>query len=253
MNKQVIKSPIQFIAPLIAPFIQQPITLLMALILLAGCQAEDETSPARDNNDDATFGAPERAANEKPNISPEAEKQAVEAEDVSKFALIKSALAEIQPASGSEVSGKVRFRPDPEMKRMLVTVNLRGLTPGKHGFHIHESGDCSAKDASSAGEHFNPFDAKHGSPQDEDYHLGDMGNIEADAQGEVNSQLSFKAMSFSGPNSVLQKALIVHADADDMTSQPSGNAGDRIGCGEIIEEKDVLIDKADKSTAVPAK
>lgn len=116
---------------------------------------------------------------------------------------------------------------------MRATVDLRGLEPGLHGFHIHETGDCSADDASSAGGHFNPQDAPHGSRDGAERHAGDMGNIEADNDGRVDTELTLPGITFAGPTSILQRAVVIHGQEDDLESQPAGDSGDRVGCGVI--------------------
>ena len=144
------------------------------------------------------------------------------------------AVATIGPASGSSVSGEVRFHQDGETVRITGTV--QGLAPGEHGLHIHTVGDCSAPDASSAGGHFDPEEDSHGSPDEPigRHHLGDLGNITADASGAAKVNKEDAEMSLeTGENSILDRAVVVHADADDFVSQPSGAAGARIGCGVI--------------------
>jgi len=132
---------------------------------------------------------------------------------------------------GNTVSGTVTFtRVD---KGIQVVANLSGLTPGKHGFHVHEFGDCNSPDGLSAGGHFNPTGAMHGAPMDENRHEGDMGNIEADAKGNAHLEYVDSQMTFDGPGSIIGRSVIVHAKADDMKSQPAGNAGPRIACGVI--------------------
>lgn len=116
---------------------------------------------------------------------------------------------------------------------MRATVDLRGLEPGLHSFHIHETGDCSADDASSAGGHFNPQDAPHGSRDGAERHAGDMGNIEADNDGRVDTELTLPGITFAGPTSILQRAVVIHGQKDDLESQPAGDSGDRVGCGVI--------------------
>jgi len=211
-------------------------------ILLAALAACDNNAP---NPDQLEFN-PEKDTkqNEHRDIEhkPVTENQATQSEGVAKFALIESSTVEIEAKSGSSVSGTVIFSPGPDKESMQVKVKLSGLEPGIHGFHIHESDDCSADDASSAGGHFNPFNAEHGAPSSERQHLGDMGNVEANAQGNVNTTLMFADMSFSGPNSILQRAVVVHAQQDDFTSVPSGDAGKRIGCGEIVQDRGTLRD-----------
>ena len=145
----------------------------------------------------------------------------------------KEAVAVVYSASGSTCKGLVRItQNDSSIK---ISADIEGLTPGsKHGFHIHEFGDCSAPDASSAGTHFDPVQTKHhGMPNDKMSHAGDMGNIEADANGKVHFELTLDGASIDGMQSpVLGRAVIIHANPDDF-SQPVGNAGGRIGCGVI--------------------
>lgn len=153
------------------------------------------------------------------------------------YPLVESAVAQIKPTSAGNAEGTVTFSAREDDREMQVTVQLKGLEPGLHGFHIHEVGDCSADDASSAGGHFKPYDARHGSPGASEHHVGDMGNIEANDDGRVSSELSFRGLAFFGPASILQKAVVIHSNADDLASQPSGDAGDRIGCGVIRSDR----------------
>ena len=118
-----------------------------------------------------------------------------------------------------------------------VTGQVSGLAPGSvHAFHIHEKGDCSADDASSAGGHFNPTSQPHGNVQGGGaHHLGDQANLQADAGGTARVDARFGGVSLgTGTDTdVMGKAIVIHADADDYTSQPAGNAGKRIACGVI--------------------
>jgi len=114
---------------------------------------------------------------------------------------------------------------------------VTGLDPGStHGFHIHEHGDCSAPDASTAGGHFNPTGSEHGDPAGMVHHAGDIANLIADAQGAVDVDVTVHGVSLATSTSddVLGRSLIVHRDADDYTTQPSGNSGPRIACGVIL-------------------
>jgi Cu-Zn family superoxide dismutase len=106
-----------------------------------------------------------------------------------------------------------------------------------HGFHIHEFGDCSAPDGSSAGGHFNPSDKNHGALLDTDRHAGDMGNIIADASGNSHMEFIDKILTLNGEKSIIEKGLIVHKNVDDLKTQPTGNAGPREACGTIIGAK----------------
>ncbi|MDO8862986.1 superoxide dismutase family protein [Haliea sp. E1-2-M8] len=151
----------------------------------------------------------------------------------------KSALAQVRPTIHGKAEGTVTFalgEGGEGDQEMWVTVDLEGLEPGPHGIHIHEVGDCSADDASSAGGHFNPQDTSHGSPDAAERHAGDMGNIEADGDGRVDTELTFRGLALSGPTSILDRAVVIHLKKDDLESQPAGDAGDRVGCGVIRGE-----------------
>jgi Cu-Zn family superoxide dismutase len=108
-----------------------------------------------------------------------------------------------------------------------------GLKKGKHGFHIHEFGDCSAPDGTSAGGHFNPEGKMHGAPVDMSRHAGDMGNIEADESGKAHLEYIDPMMSLTGDHSIIGRSVILHQNEDDLKTQPTGNAGPRIACGVI--------------------
>jgi Cu-Zn family superoxide dismutase len=143
------------------------------------------------------------------------------------------AAAELSPTEGSRVSGTVTF--SSLNGEVRVGADLEGLEPGLHGFHIHEVGDCSAPDASSAGGHFNPDNTPHGAPENPpaQRHVGDLGNLEADAEGKAHYERVDQMLPLRGPNSIVGKSVIVHAQADDLSSQPSGSAGPRLACGVI--------------------
>jgi superoxide dismutase, Cu-Zn family len=144
---------------------------------------------------------------------------------------INKAICVLHPVHNSGVSGVVTFTQTPE--GIHVAADINGLTEGKHGFHIHKYGDCSADDGTSAGGHFNPGNNKHGAPSDKDRHVGDLGNITALADGTANLDLTDTVISFQGKNSIIGRGIIVHAGEDDLTSQPTGNAGARVACGVI--------------------
>jgi len=145
----------------------------------------------------------------------------------------EAAVATLAPVSGSQVAGEVRFYAEGDS--VLVAVQATGLESGMHGFHIHENGDCSAPDASSAGGHFAPEGHPHGAPSGEDgqHHAGDMGNIRADGNGVAMTQLTLDDLSLDNPNSIVGKAVIIHAMADDLQTQPSGDSGNPVACGVI--------------------
>jgi Cu-Zn family superoxide dismutase len=141
------------------------------------------------------------------------------------------ASASLMASSGSTVSGSVSFT---EIDgKMRIEAQVAGLTPGEHGFHVHEIGDCSAADASSAKGHFNPAGKTHGHHGSEEHHGGDMPNLIANAQGEARYSAEVKGLSLNGTTGVLGRSVVIHADPDDYKSQPAGNSGKRIACGVI--------------------
>jgi superoxide dismutase, Cu-Zn family len=137
----------------------------------------------------------------------------------------------LYPTLGNKVTGTVRFTQ--VSGGIKVEADLQGLTKGKHGIHIHECGDCTAPDGTSAGGHFNPKTMSHGAPMDAMRHEGDMGNIEADEAGNAHLEYVDKTLSFDGDASIIGRSVIVHQNEDDMKTQPTGNAGPRIACGVI--------------------
>jgi superoxide dismutase, Cu-Zn family len=142
------------------------------------------------------------------------------------------AIAVLHPTAGNKVSGTVTFAEEADGVR--VHADLTGLTPGKHGFHVHEFGDCSAPDLASAGGHFNPTNKPHAGPDDAERHVGDMGNIEADSSGAAKLDYVDHEISLTNDQrSIIGRSVIVHAKADDLKSQPSGDSGARIACGVI--------------------
>lgn len=147
--------------------------------------------------------------------------------------VVAKAVATMEPRSDSNVRGVVTFM-EYEDGRVAVRADLENVPPGLHGFHVHETGDCSAPDATSAGGHFNPWGNPHGGPEATTHHVGDLGNVRAGANGVVSTTVWSSDLSVSaGPASVEGKAVILHADPDDLVSQPTGAAGGRIACGVI--------------------
>lgn len=143
----------------------------------------------------------------------------------------QKAVAVLHPTKGSSTSGIVWF--ETVKDGIKVTAHISGLTPGKHGFHIHEYGDCTADDATSAGGHFNPTNMPHSSPSSGKRHVGDLGNIEADKDGNAHLEYVDPMLSFSGPTSIIGRGVIVHEKADDLKTQPTGDAGGRLACGVV--------------------
>ena len=141
--------------------------------------------------------------------------------------------ATLAPSAGNNVSGTVTFVQ--EGRKVFVIAEVLGLKPGPHGFHVHEKGDCSAADFSSAGGHFNPDGQPHGDPSAGAHHVGDMPMLVADASGKATARAELRSMSIGGGGTtdIVGKAVVVHADADDFRSQPAGNSGARVACGVI--------------------
>jgi Cu-Zn family superoxide dismutase len=144
---------------------------------------------------------------------------------------VDRAVAVLHPTEGQNAAGVVTFAGESEGLR--VTVRLAGLPAGEHGFHVHELGDCSSPDGTSAGGHFNPFEAPHGARDDAERHVGDLGNLTADDTGVVEASFVDDVIALDGRASVLARAVIVHAKADDLQSQPTGAAGARLACGVV--------------------
>ncbi|CTP86432.1 superoxide dismutase [Xanthomonas translucens pv. arrhenatheri] len=146
-----------------------------------------------------------------------------------------AASAALSPTQGNQVAGEVKF--ETVDGAVHVTGTITGLKPNsEHGFHIHEFGDCSAPDGSSAGGHFNPAKSEHGQASSDPHHGGDMPNLKADADGKatIDAPVSNNVNIGKGDGfDILNHAVIVHADPDDYKTQPTGNAGGRLACGVI--------------------
>lgn len=143
-----------------------------------------------------------------------------------------SAEAVMSPTKGNATSGTVSFKQ--EGSKVVVNARISGLTPGAHGFHIHEKGDCSAPDATSAGGHFNPGGKAHGHPDHADHHVGDMPQLMADASGNATLTATLSGPTIGdGAANIVGRSVIVHAAPDDFKTQPTGNSGARVACGVI--------------------
>lgn len=194
--------------------------LLFLLLPLAACEREQPQTPS--------------TTEEKQTPATTQEKQAPAAtEEEVKTAQTMKAVAELKSTEGNEATGTVTFTS--ENGGVRIVADLEGLEPGEHGFHIHETGDCSAPDAKSAGGHFNPEGSPHGAPDNpaDQRHVGDLGNVEANDDGKANYERTDQIISMEGENSIVGKAVIVHAQPDDLQSQPTGGAGPRVACGVI--------------------
>ncbi|MDB5357903.1 MAG: sodC [Phycisphaerales bacterium] len=150
------------------------------------------------------------------------------------------AVAHIHGAGDNKdkITGTATFTPaDGGVK---VVVEVKGLTPGKHGIHIHEKTDLSKPDLSGAGPHFNPGGHKHGGPDGggAERHAGDLGNIEADADGNGHLEETVKGLSIAGAkDGVIGHSVIIHAGEDDLKTDPAGKSGARIAGGAIEAQK----------------
>ena len=133
--------------------------------------------------------------------------------------------------AGEDAKGEVTFTMTP--KGVHVEAHIHGLEPGLHGFHIHEFGDTHSDDGMSTGGHFNPTGMMHAGPGTPKRHVGDLGNIEADSTGHAKLDLVDPELRFMGPTSIIGRGLVVHAKADDLKTQPTGAAGDRVAVGVI--------------------
>jgi Cu-Zn family superoxide dismutase len=143
------------------------------------------------------------------------------------------ATAKLAPTQGNSVAGTVTF--EQRGDRVVVIADITGLKPGvEHGFHVHEKGDCSAADGTSAGGHFNPGSKPHGHHASPERHGGDLPNLKADASGRARLTAETTLLTVAaGPASVVGRGVIVHRDPDDYKSQPAGNSGPRLACGVI--------------------
>lgn len=140
------------------------------------------------------------------------------------------AVANIAPTSGSTARGQVHFQ-ELSDGSVDVQVDLVGVPPGVHGFHVHDKGDCG-DNGNAAGGHFNPMSMPHAGPDAASRHAGDFGNVTAGDNGEIHTTFNTRSIMVSeGTKSVVGHAVILHANPDDLTTQPTGNAGGRIACG----------------------
>lgn len=146
----------------------------------------------------------------------------------------RNAEAVLVSKSGSELTGQVSF--SERDGKVTMQAIVRGISPGNHAIHIHAEGDCSAADGTSAGGHWNPTAENHGKWDSDSFHRGDIGNLEVgkDGEGRISRTTDLWCIGCEDPSKdVLGKAIIIHAGVDDFSTQPSGAAGARIGCGVI--------------------
>jgi Cu-Zn family superoxide dismutase len=182
-------------------------------VILAACSREQPEGVPR-APDDTTAAPPEKSAEP--------------------AAAAAQAVAQIAPTQGNTANGALALAPSPQGVR--ITGSIQGLKPdAEFGFHVHEKGDCTAPDGSSAGAHFNPTQAEHGNPTGPAHHAGDLPNIKSNAEGVAQVDTTAAGMSLQGDpgTDLMGKAIVVHESPDDYTTQPSGNSGKRIACGVI--------------------
>lgn len=213
--------------------------LLCLPLLLAGCDQAEKQTVAEDvahpeSPEIATRDTETAAGQEEP--VPLMDPEEAELDIPNPEEPVLGAIAMLEPTEGHAARGKVTFRYEGGV--VTISGTISGLEPGTHGFHIHEFGDCSAPDASSAGGHFAPDGDPHGPPDSDPsmHHVGDLGNIIANLEGVAHFDLTDSEMTLSfGRKSIVGRSVVVHQGADDFGSQPSGAAGPRIACGVIKE------------------
>jgi Cu-Zn family superoxide dismutase len=199
--------------------------MLAATLAVAGaCKPKDETAPATGSDTGTTATAPAGAASTVESTTP----AGGAASDTKAEA--KATLS----SPDSKVGGTVTFTQDGY--NVKVVADVTGLSPGKHGIHVHEYGKCDAPAFESAGAHVNPDGAAHGCPGSAEFHPGDLGNIEVGADGKGHLEMTTSALTVTpGSNSVVGKAVLLHERVDDCVSRPAGNSGGRIACG-VVEQ-----------------
>lgn len=212
------------------------LVLAIALSALSACSPKEPDQPGRGEGDAFDeHAAPTADTAGQPKSAAEESRAAMQPAEQSGADGPRQARADLYPTEGNDVRGSVIFTRTGEQMRVVATV--RNLSPGPHGFHIHETGDCSAPDATSAGGHFAPDGHPHGGPDSppDERHAGDLGNLEADEDGVATYVVLDDRLTFEGRYGILGRAVIVHAGEDDLTTQPTGGAGPRLACGVISD------------------
>ena len=189
--------------------------VLLALLALA-CGGQQEAPAANDHGHDHD-GADHDHAAELETTTP-------------------GAVAVLLAKSGSGLTGTAMFSAEDGQVRLVLEV--QGVEPGDHAVHLHQVGDCSSDDGKSAGGHWNPTGEDHGEWGHNPFHLGDIGNlvIGEDGAGTIELTTDRWSIGSGADNDILGRSVIVHAGVDDFTTQPTGAAGGRIGCG-VVETR----------------
>ncbi|UQZ81569.1 Superoxide dismutase-like protein YojM precursor [Paenibacillus konkukensis] len=199
------------------------VLLSFALVLTSGCEWRTVATTAQ--ADEAHPGMHENAGTGSDTVRAQANEPSVAPKSID---IINSKGTKIGTAKLSQVAEGVKFQ-----------VEVSGLTPGKHGIHVHQTGVCTPPDFTSAGEHFNPEGKKHGFDNPQGYHAGDLPNLEVGSDGTARAEFVDTKVTLAKDkaNSLVKTggtALVIHENADDYKTDPSGNSGSRIACGVIM-------------------
>lgn len=214
------------------------LSLLAVLLVVAGCRTAEEV--ARTTGD--AVGDAATAVADVASDAYSAAREELGGSRVADNARVAVAQISAPGDTTTGVTGTVTFVELTDGVQVRYT--LRGLSPGAHGFHVHENGSCAAADSDgdgareaggAAGGHLNPMASEHGAPGDArtERHAGDLGNVTAGANGMAEGTMEDRVLAFSGPTSLVGKALMIHGQPDNLESDPGGSAGGRVGCGVI--------------------
>lgn len=216
LNSMSIKSKQKFKKMKIFKLI--PVLFVSVMILVAGCAESGEYNEA-ENGEEAASSEEAMTLNDTSQGMDSTQSE------------VTSSIAVIHPTQGNNVMGTVTF--DKGSGGVQVHAVFSGLPEGPHGFHVHLYGDCSAEDGTSAGTHFNFIGSSENPPSDIDRITGNLGNAIADASGNATADTTISNIAMSGSKSIIGRAVVVHAQANDPSQPPIGAAGARLGCGVI--------------------
>ncbi len=192
--------------------------LVVVILILGACGANtDDGTDSEKNSENPSLSGKENEGNTRDEVIPVS--------------------VELKNGKGEKV-GSVDL--EQHLSGVVINIKASNLSPGKHGFHIHEKGVCEEPDFESAGGHFNPTDASHGTEHEDGPHAGDLQNLEVEKDGTVQAEVTNDMVTLKSgeENSLISSdgtSLIIHKEPDDYQSQPSGGAGDRVACGVISE------------------